>query len=172
MGKRTRRQQQSHPAKRSPQQTDPAKQSPEQSGERQAKRPARRFAAAERSIRERPPAPWDPFPLAELAVLIGLVALIIGWLTVGDVGRALMAGGFTLAALGGLDTVFREHFNGYRSHAGVIAGLLMVLALVISTALLDIGIAPRAAIAVAVFGLAFTALRRDFIRRSGGRRVL
>lgn len=158
MGKRSRRQQ---PA--------PAKSSDAAAPK---KRPARRFAAAERSIRQRPPAPWDPFPLAELGVLVGLVALLVGWFTAGDVGRALVAGGFTLAALGGMDTVFREHFNGYRSHAGMIASMLMVVALALSTALLDIGIAPRVAIAVVVFGLGFTALRRDFIRRSGGRGVL
>lgn len=165
MGKRSRRQQQ-RPAGSTgksgggPKSEPPAK-------------PARRFAAAERSIKQRPPAPWDPFPLAELGIFIGLVTMVVGWLfTSGDLNRALLAAGFTLAALGGMDTIFREHFNGYRSHAGVIAGMLLVATLILATALLEIGIAPRAAIAIVVFGLAFTALRRDFIRRSGGKRVL
>lgn len=168
MGKRSRRQQ-----------TGPQSPSGQDGGSGEKKpsaeaKPGRRFAAAaERSISERPPAPWDPFPLAELGILIGMIAMLVGWFAAsGDVSRALIAGGFTLAALGGLDTVFREHFNGYRSHAGLIAGMLMVAVLFLTTALLNIGIAPRAAIAIAVFGLAFTALRRDFIRRSGGKRVL
>lgn len=160
MGKRSRRQQTTAPERDSAEPAEPGAGS------------KRRFAAAERTIRERPPAPWDPFPLAELGILIGLIVLAAGWFTAGDTGRALIAAGFTLAALGGLDTVFREHLNGYRSHAGVIAGMLMVVALALTTALLEIGIAIRAAIAIVVFGLSFTALRRDFIRRSGGRRVL
>ncbi|MBI5310699.1 MAG: hypothetical protein HZB14_06700 [Actinobacteria bacterium] len=164
MGKRSRRQQTSAPPS--------LKDEDDRAGAGAGGRRDHRFAAAERSIKQRPPAPWDPFPLAELGILIGLVALGIGWFTGGDLGEALRVGGFTLAALGGLDTILREHLNGYRSHAGLIAGALLILALVISTSLFDVGIVPRAAIAVVVFGLAFTALRRDFIRRSGGKRVL
>ena len=36
--------------------------------------------------------------------------------------------GLVLASLGGLDTALREHFNGFRSHSSVLAGLPAVLA--------------------------------------------
>ncbi|MBK5230801.1 MAG: hypothetical protein JJE27_06470 [Thermoleophilia bacterium] len=134
-------------------------------------RAARAGAAAERNIKARPPAPWDPFPLTELGILLGLICLAIGFFVHGDLGRALLAAGFTLAALGGLDTMLREHFNGYRSHAGLLAGILSLLALIVSTAIARIGIAPRAAIAIGVFALVYPTLRRGFIRRSGGRRA-
>lgn len=127
--------------------------------------------ATERNIKARPPAPWDPFPLTELSVLFGLICLGIAFFTTGDLRRAMMAAGFTLAALGGLDTVLREHFNGYRQHAGMLAGILALMALIASTALVSIGIVPRAAIAIGVFALSYPPLRRGFIRRAGGRRA-
>lgn len=127
---------------------------------------------AEAKIKERPKAPWDPFPLMELAIFSGLVLLIVGAIVGDDVGRGLMASGVVLACIGGLDTVFREHFNGYRPHAGLLAGLAALAALMLSTAIASIGIVPRAAIAIGVFGLLFPVLRRDYIRRSNGRGVL
>ncbi len=140
-------------------------------GERLRRRAAASAAVAERSIKARPPAPWDPFPLTELGILLGLICLVVGLFVSGDLQKAMLAAGFTLAVLGGLDTTLREHFNGYRSHAGMLAGILALLALAFSTAVLRIGFGPRAAIAIAVFALVFPALRRDFIRRSGGRRA-
>lgn len=128
-------------------------------------------AVAERRIKARPPAPWDPFPLTELGILLGLICLAIGFFTHGDLSKALLAAGFTLTVLGGLDTILREHFNGYRSHAGLLAGMLSLLALIVSTAVATIGIVPRVAVGIAVFALAYPALRRGFIRRSGGRRA-
>lgn len=145
-----------------------------------ARRPSRRermsaaAAAAERNIKARPPAPWDPFPLTELGILIGLICALTGFLMgglAGDrTGRAFLAAGMALAILGGLDTVLREHLNGYRSHAGLLAGLLSLLALIATTAIMSIGIAARAAIAIGTFALAYPALRRDFVRRAHRRR--
>lgn len=127
---------------------------------------------AEAKIKERPKAPWDPFPLMELAIFSGLVLLVIGVVIGDNVGRGLVAAGVVLACIGGLDTVFREQFNGYRPHSGLIAGLVSLGALMASTAIASIGIIPRAAIAIGVFGLLFPVLRRDFIRRSEGKGVL
>lgn len=135
------------------------------------RRTAASAAVAERNIKARPPAPWDPFPLTELSILLGLICLGIGFFTTGDLRRAMVAAGFTLAMLGGLDTVLREHFNGYRQHAGMLAGILALLALIASTALVSIGIVPRAAIAIGAFALSYPPLRRGFIRRAGGRRA-
>ena len=45
-------------------------------------------------------------------------------------GRTLLALGFALGALGGLDTSVREHFAGYRSHTLVLAAFPAVVAAV------------------------------------------
>lgn len=168
MGKRSRRQM-----------PRPAAEPPAPEGSRAQQRKARLKARAdaasrhaEKQIKQRPSAPWDPFPLMELAVLVGLILLIAGAIVGDQTGRGLMASGVVLACIGGLDTALREHFGGYRSHAGLLAGILGLIALIISTTVATIGIPIRAAIAIGVFALAFPALRRGFIRRSGGRGVL
>jgi hypothetical protein len=85
-------------------------------------RPSRRAPA------ERPRAPWHPFPLVELSVLIGLVLLVWGFVRHDDAGgRVLLVSGMVLASLGGLDTALREHFGGHRSHTLLLAALPGVL---------------------------------------------
>lgn len=133
---------------------------------------ARAGSQAQRMLKERPPAPWDPFPLTELAIFFGIVLLAIGVVVGGDSGKGLMASGFVLVCIGGVETMLREHFGGFRSHAGVLATIIGALALVITTAALNIGIPVRAAIVIAVFVTVYPALRRSFIRKSGGRGVL
>jgi hypothetical protein len=77
-----------------------------------------------RGLDDRPQAPWHPFPLVELAVLIGLVLFVLGVLDLeSDRGKVLLVCGMALGSLGGLDTALREHFAGYRSHTMVLAGL-------------------------------------------------
>jgi hypothetical protein len=118
---------------------------------------------------ERPKAPWHPFPLVELCVLVGIVLIVLG-LIVGfdsDRGQLALVCGVLLASLGGLDTAVREHFNGYKSHSSVLAGLPGVFA----AALLFFARAPWIAVAVGaalVFALAFWGFRTAFRRRSGG----
>jgi hypothetical protein len=118
---------------------------------------------------ERPKAPWHPFPLVELCVLVGIVLIVIG-LIVGfdsDRGQLALVCGVLLASLGGLDTALREHFNGYRSHSSLLAGLPGVVA----AAALFFANAPWIAVAAGaalVFGLGFWVFRNAFRRRSGG----
>ena len=72
-----------------------------------------------------------------------------------------------LASLGGLDTALREHFNGFRSHSSVLAGLPAVLV----AGALFFGGAPWIAVIAAVvfvFAFGFWAFRTAFRRRSGG----
>jgi hypothetical protein len=125
--------------------------------------PARR-AAARRE--ERPRAPWHPFPLVELCVLIGLVLLVWGLIRLDDDGgRVMLVCGMALASLGGLDTALREHFGGYASHAFLLAALPAVLV----AGVLFFARAPWPAIplaAAAVFAAAFVGLRRAFRRHS------
>ena len=115
---------------------------------------------------ERPRAPWHPFPLVELCVLIGLVLLVWGLIRHDDEsGRVLLVCGMVLASLGGLDTALREHFSGYASHALLLAALPAVLA----AGVLFFAGAPWIAVPLAgaaVFAAAFAALRRRFRRRS------
>jgi hypothetical protein len=113
---------------------------------------------------ERPKTPWHPFPLVEIAVLIGLVCIVIGFLRRDDAaGRTILALGFALGALGGLDTAVREHFAGYRPHSVVLSAFPAVTAAV----LVALAGAPRVlipALLVLVFVLVFTALRRVWDR--------
>ena len=118
---------------------------------------------------ERPKAPWHPFPLVELCVLVGIVLIVIGLIVGFDSARGQLAlvCGVLLASLGGLDTAVREHFNGYKSHSSVLAGLPGVIA----AAALFFARAPWIAVAVGaalVFALAFWGFRTAFRRRSGG----
>ncbi|HYH90273.1 MAG TPA: hypothetical protein VEX67_13650 [Solirubrobacteraceae bacterium] len=118
---------------------------------------------------ERPQAPWHPFPLVELCVLVGIVLLVIGVVTGldSDRGRLALLCGLVLASLGGLETVLREHFTGFRSHSSVLAGLPAVL----SAGALYFGRAPWIAVAggaVVVFLAGFWVFRNAFRRRSGG----
>lgn len=123
--------------------------------------PARPAAAAE----GRPRAPWHPFPLVELSVLVGLALLVWGLLRRDDEGRVLLVCGMALASLGGLDTALREHFGGHRPHALLLAALPAVA----TAGALFFARAPwsvAGAAAVAVLAGGFALLRRAFRRRS------
>src|SRR3954452_24709328 len=75
-------------------------------------------------IEQRPKAPWHPVPLVEISVLIGIVCIAVGFFSRDSaMGRTVLALGFVLGALGGLDTAAREHWAGFRSHALVLAGV-------------------------------------------------
>jgi hypothetical protein len=118
---------------------------------------------------ERPKAPWHPFPLVELCVLVGIVLIVVGAITGldSDRGRAALLCGLVLASLGGLDTALREHFNGYRSHSSVLAGLPAVLV----AGALFFARAPWIAVVGAgalTLAFGFWAFRAAFRRRSGG----
>lgn len=115
---------------------------------------------------DRPKAPWHPVPLVEIAVLIGIVCIVIGILRRDDAaGRAILALGFALGALGGLDTAAREHFAGFRSHTLVLSAFPAVATMVVSA----LAGAPNLLVPIlgaAVFIVAFTALRRIWDRTS------
>jgi hypothetical protein len=126
--------------------------------------PPRAPTRARPRLEDRPKAPWHPVPLVELAVLIGIVCLVVGFFSRDTRhGRTLIALGLLLGSLGGLDTSLREHFSGYRGHKLVLA----LAPTVAVTVLLAVAGAPAAAIlltAVAVFGAAFILLRGAWTR--------
>jgi hypothetical protein len=113
---------------------------------------------------ERPLTPWHPFPLVELAIFVGLVCIVVGFLTRdGTRGRVLLALGMTLASLGGLDTAVREHFAGYRRHTLVLAAFPAVA----TTVILALAGVPPILVpgaGILVFVAALLALRRAWDR--------
>jgi putative exporter of polyketide antibiotics len=116
--------------------------------------------AARRPAGERPRAPWHPFPLVELSVLIGLVLIVWGLFRADeDSGRVMLLCGMALGSLAGLETALREHFSGHRSHALLLAALPAVVV----AGVLFFARAPWVTIPIAaalVFAGAFLALRR------------
>ena len=136
-----------------------------------AAEPVRARAAAPVSRRARmdeaPKAPWSPFPLTELVVLLALVLLVIGFLSSGDRRGVMIGVGLVLASLAGGELALREHFAGFRSHTTLLAGLSGFLVGALAVVL---GV-PKVAvlvIALVVMVAAFPLLRRAFMRRSGG----
>lgn len=116
---------------------------------------------------EAPQAPWSPFPLTELVILLALVMLALGFLSNGDRRGTFVGIGLVLASLGGGELALREHFAGFRSHTTLLAGLTGFIAGALAVAA---GASKFAVliIAVAVGLAAFPLLRRAFKRRSGG----
>lgn len=118
-----------------------------------------------RAREEPPPAPWGSFPLAELTVLAGIVALAIGIFG----GHPTAIGlGVVLAGLGGLEVAVREHLAGYRSHTTLLAGTAFVLVTGGLFYLAGLILAVCLAAGAVAFLAAFLALRRAFQRASGG----
>ena len=102
-------------------------------------------------------------------MLVGIVLIVVGVIAGLDTGRGRLAllCGLVLASLGGLDTVLREHFTGFRSHSSVLAGLPAVL----TAGALFFARAPWIAVVgggAVVFVACFWAFRTAFRRRSGG----
>ena len=115
------------------------------------------------------PAPWGPFPLTELVVLLALILLVGAVIVRGERGRTMLAAGLVLGSLGGLETSIREHFAGYRSHSTIFAAAAGVLTIVAVTLVVHpIKLWIVALIALAVASLTFWAARKAFQRRSGG----
>jgi hypothetical protein len=116
-------------------------------------------------VDDRPPAPWGSFPLAELTVLAGIVALVVG---IAGKSPTAIGVGVVLAGLGGLEVSAREHFAGYRSHTTLLAGTAFVLVTGGLFYLAGLVLVACLAAGAIVFAASFYALRRAFQRASGG----
>lgn len=117
---------------------------------------------------ERPKAPWSPFPLVELVVLLALVLLVGGFVIRGHRGTLMIGAGLVLGTLAGLELSVREHLTGYRSHTALLAGAVALAVLVGLTLLApSIPAVIRLVLAAAVFAAAARFLVRVFQRRSG-----
>jgi hypothetical protein len=134
---------------------------------------AERQTATDRQVRrenrqlgtegERPGSPFGGVPVSELAILVGLVAVVV-WLIRG--GTAILIVGLVVITLAVLEFTAREHFSGYRSHATLLAA---VPAVAIAVGLVS-AIGNRSdraplliAVAVPIFSLLFWFLRKRFL---------
>jgi hypothetical protein len=119
-------------------------------------------------MEEAPKAPWSPFPLVELVILIALVLIVVGFFTDGPRRAALLGCGFVLVTLAGLELALREHFAGFRSHSTLLAA---IAAIAVDAPLYLLTAIPQVVllvIAVVVFAGVHVLARRAFGRRSGG----
>jgi hypothetical protein len=117
---------------------------------------------------EAPKAPWSPFPLVELCILLGIVLIVLAVAGGPSKRTVLLACGFALVSLSGLELSLREHFAGFRSHSSLLAG---AAAVAVDVPLYFLTKLPQEAllgVAVVVFALAFQLLRTAFRHRAGG----
>jgi lysylphosphatidylglycerol synthetase-like protein (DUF2156 family) len=114
---------------------------------------------------ERPSAPWGSAPLAELAILAGVICLAIG---VFGSHETLIGVGVGLAAVGGMEVAIREHFAGYRSHTTLLAGFVFVIVVGVLFYAVGLVLAYALPIGAVCFAAVFYLARRAFQRASGG----
>jgi hypothetical protein len=114
---------------------------------------------------EMPPAPWGSFPLAELTILAGIVALAVGFFGGGPTAIGV---GVALAGLGGMEVAIREHLAGYRSHTTLLAGAVFVFVVALLFYVAGQLLAVALAVGAVAFLVVFLLLRRAFQRASGG----
>lgn len=113
----------------------------------------------------RPPAPWGNAPLAELAILAGIICLGVG---IFGTHYTLIGVGVALAGIGGMEVAIREHFAGYRSHTTLLAGFVFVVVVAILFYEVGMVLAYALPIGAVCFAAAFYLARRAFQRASGG----
>ena len=137
----------------------------EQRAERQATVERTRHAQSRTlgTAGERPASPFGGVPVAELAILAGIVGTVVGFATGNSV--ALIVG--VLVCGGGvLEFTAREHFSGYRSHTALLAALPAVIVEVAWVSAFGVPkVRPLLLLVPAsVFVVLFWPLRRQFAR--------
>ena len=119
---------------------------------------------------EAPKAPWHPFPLVELCVLVGIVVIVIGLTSDGERRLTLLMAGVALASFAGLEVTVREHFAGYKSHSTLLGGLSAVVVAAPIYLLTDLRGEVILVVSVLVGAVVFRLARSAFARRAGGLR--
>jgi hypothetical protein len=128
---------------------------------------AERVATARRARRqlgregERPESPFAGLPVSEFAILVGGIALVIGFFNGG--GPAVIVG-VVLCGLGVVEVTAREHFSGYRSHTLLLAAIPAVALEAVVAAIFGV---PKQhlellIVVVPVFAVLFWLLRKKF----------
>lgn len=111
---------------------------------------------------ERPEGPFGGLPVSEVAIFLGIIGAVFGFLNGG--GPALVVG-LVVCALGVCEITAREHFSGYRSHTALLAA---IPAVAIEVGVVAIFGEPKQrafllAVVVPVFAVLFWLLRRQFM---------
>lgn len=132
-------------------------------GGRGAVRPDRRSRKL-----EAPRALWAPLPLGELTILAGMVLIVAGFLVGGDRAGLLLAIGFTLVSVAGLELAVREHVAGYRSHSTLLAGAGAIALIAPLYFLTPVPYEVLLILGVVFFAALFQGLRAVFARKTGG----
>jgi lysylphosphatidylglycerol synthetase-like protein (DUF2156 family) len=114
---------------------------------------------------ERPEAPWGKAPLAELAILAGIICLAVGIL---GSHTTVIGVGVALAGIGGMEVAIREHFAGFRSHTTLLAGFVFVVVVGVLFYVVGLVLAYALPIGAVCFAAAFYLARRAFQRASVG----
>jgi hypothetical protein len=126
------------------------------------------------SVGERPQAPWHPWPLSEMLILVGGIGAIVGMARLGHGGISnggpVLFAGLVAVVLGTLEITWREHNAGYRSHTLILALLPVVLFhSVLALTLAAFTTVPRLLnvgllfVDAAIFALLFKLLRARFL---------
>jgi hypothetical protein len=93
-------------------------------------RPARAERSGPRELGaygERPQAPWHPWPLSELLIFVGALAIAIGMIRGPERNLTTIVVGIGAVLIGTLEVSVREHFSGYRSHTMLLAVVPVVV---------------------------------------------
>lgn len=122
---------------------------------------------------DRPPAPWHPWPLSELLILVGGIAFVIAMIRLRhgvSAGGPLLLAAIVAVALGTIEVAWREHRSGFRSHTLLLA--LMPVVVLHSAVVLGYTFLNKAsqvvnlgmfAVDIAVFVFLFRLLRANFL---------
>jgi lysylphosphatidylglycerol synthetase-like protein (DUF2156 family) len=114
---------------------------------------------------ELPPAPWGKAPLAELAILAGIICLAIG---IFGGHETLLGVGVALASIGGMEVAIREHLAGFRSHTTLFAGFVFVFVTAVLFYWVGWVLAYALPVGAVCFAITWFLARRAFQRASGG----
>jgi hypothetical protein len=110
----------------------------------------------------RPESPFGGLPVSEVAILLGIIGAVFGFINGG--GPALVVG-LVVCALGVCEITAREHFSGFRSHTALLAAIPAVA--LEATLVVIFGEPKQRAllllVVVPVFALLFWLLRRRFL---------
>jgi hypothetical protein len=96
------------------------------------------------------------------------VLVVWGFAGGGDRRGTLLACGFALVSLSGLELSIREHFAGFRSHSTLLAGAGAVILDLPLFFLTDMPQEVLLGVGLVTFAGCFAALRGVFRRRTGG----
>lgn len=144
------------------------------------RRPHTRAASSQGGFRDplsvgpRPQAPWHPWPLSEMLILIGAIGTVVGMIRLGHGGITnggpVLFAGLAAVVLGTLEITWREHNAGYRSHTLILALLpVVIFHSVLALALAAFTTVPRLFnvgllfVDAAIFALLFKILRARFL---------